>query len=311
MGTHRLALLLALAVAAATGAQDTAPPPLELALPAVALPDSARPLPGTGSVYFVGTATVILRLGNFTVLTDPNFLHKGELAQLGYGLSSPRQTDPALTIEQLPPIDLVLLSHYHGDHFDQVVEARLDKALPVLTTPHATAQLKERGFRAARALGTWQSIDVRKGTQRLRITAMPGRHGPPLVAAAMPQVMGSLVEWLGPQGQPLYRIYISGDTLVTDDLKQIPVRHPSIDLALLHLGGTRVFGVLVTMDAAQGVQALALLKPERAIPIHYDDYPVFKSPLVDFQAAVQRAGWQDKVAYLARGESYRFSAHTP
>ena len=48
---------------------------------------------------------------------------------------------------------------------------------------------------------------------------------------------------------------------------------PSVDLALLHLGGTRVFGMLVPMDAAQGVRLLQLLHPDLAIPIHYGDYP--------------------------------------
>ena len=46
----------------------------------------------TGSIFFVGNATVILRYGGFTVLTDPNFLHQGDHAHLGYGLKSLRLT---------------------------------------------------------------------------------------------------------------------------------------------------------------------------------------------------------------------------
>ncbi|MGC4076345.1 MAG: hypothetical protein QM702_04800 [Rubrivivax sp.] len=80
-----------------------------------------------------------------------------------------------------------------------------------------------------------------------------------------------------------------------------------LDLALLHLGGTRIFGVLVTMDAEQGVQALKLLQPARAVPIHYDDYAVFRSPLEDFLRAAEAAGWRDKVQVLARGERLAFS----
>ena len=81
----------------------------------------------TGSVFFVGTATVILRYAGFTILTDPNFLHAGDHVHLGYGLTSERLTEPAINIEDLPPIDLCVLSHYHGDHFDQIVEEKLDK----------------------------------------------------------------------------------------------------------------------------------------------------------------------------------------
>ena len=59
----------------------------------------------TGSVFFVGTATVILRYAGFTILTDPNFLHASDHAHLGYGLTAQRLTDPALEIEDLPPLD--------------------------------------------------------------------------------------------------------------------------------------------------------------------------------------------------------------
>jgi hypothetical protein len=48
-----------------------------------------------GSLTFVGTATTVLRLGGFTLLTDPNFLHLGQRAHLGYGMWSRRRTDPA------------------------------------------------------------------------------------------------------------------------------------------------------------------------------------------------------------------------
>src|SRR3954469_24089466 len=52
-----------------------------------------------GSVFFIGTATVILRVGGFSILTDPNFLHRGDHVHLGYGLTSERLTDPALTLD--------------------------------------------------------------------------------------------------------------------------------------------------------------------------------------------------------------------
>src|SRR5215216_1159527 len=105
-----------------------------------------------GSIFFVGTATVILRYAGFTILTDPNFLHAGDHVHLGYGLTAERLTDPAIDIEELPPIDLCVLSHYHGDHFDQLVEERLQKDLPIITTEHAATALKAKNFTATIAL---------------------------------------------------------------------------------------------------------------------------------------------------------------
>lgn len=101
------------------------------------------------------------------------------------------------------------------------------------------------------------------------------------------------------------RIYITGDTLIYEDLHEIPRRYPDLDIGLFHLGGTRVLGVMVTMDAGQGVQALRLIDPKTVIPIHYDDYDVFTSSLEDFLTAADQAGLRNRVHPLRRGESYR------
>src|ERR671915_1414624 len=105
---------------------------------------------GRGSIFFVGTATVLIGYAGFTILTDPNFLHRGDHVHLGYGLVSRRQTNPAIEIEDLPPLDFILLSHLHGDHFDRVAERNLNKATPVISTGHATRYLKRKGFTKTR-----------------------------------------------------------------------------------------------------------------------------------------------------------------
>ena len=261
-----------------------------------------------GSIFFVGTATVIIRFAGLTILTDPNFLHAGDHAHLGYGLTSERLTEPAFDIESLPPVDLCILSHYHGDHFDQIVEEKLRKDLPIITTEHAVGELKEKGFTAGIALDTWDSVSVEAPSARLRITSMPGQHGPGIVDFALPPVMGSMLDFEDANGSRLLRMYITGDTLIHDDLNEIPKRFPGVDLALLHLGGTRVLGVLVTMDDEQGVEMMRIIEPEAAIPIHYNDYEVFKSPLEDFKRAIERAGLSDRVHYISHGEEYRFRA---
>lgn len=274
---------------------------LELPPSAVAAPEV-----DAGTIQFIGNATVLIRYAGFTILTDPNFLHKGDHVHLGYGLTSQRLTEPAIPFEKLPPVDLVVLSHMHGDHFDQLVQERLDRDIPIVTTAEAADKLGELGFRNRKPLPTWDTLVVRKGDASLRITAMPARHGPPVLSAPLPETMGSMLEFSS-GGKGGYRIYISGDTLVYEDLEDIPRRYPDIDLALLHLGGTRILGVMkVTMDGKDGVELMQLVAPHHAIPIHYNDYDVFKSPLSEFENAVKAAGLQGKVTYLKHGESYRF-----
>jgi L-ascorbate metabolism protein UlaG (beta-lactamase superfamily) len=260
-----------------------------------------------GSVFFVGTATVIIRIGGFTILTDPNFLHAGDHVHLGYGLTSERLTEPAFDIDALPPIDFCVLSHYHGDHFDQIVEEKLRRDLPIITTEHAAAELTSKGFTRPIALDTWDSVTVRGANGRVTVTSMPGQHGPGIVDFALPPVMGSMLDFENESGERLMRLYITGDTLIHEDLQEIPKRFPGVNLALLHLGGTRVLGVLVTMDDEQGIEMMRIVEPETAIPIHYNDYDVFKSPLEDFKKAAEKAGLSERMVYLAHGEAYEFA----
>src|SRR5918999_4192934 len=223
---------------------------------------------GSGSIFFVGNATVLIRYAGFTILTDPNFLHAGDHVHLGYGLTSVRRTNPAVEVEDLPPLDFVLLSHLHGDHFDRLAERKLNKATPIVSTRRAVAYLKRKGFTATRALRTWETLPIAKGDTRLHLTAMPGTHAPGPLAAALPPVMGSMLEFRTAADEARLRLYISGDTLIHEQLREIPRRYPEIDLALLHLGGTRVLGIMVTMDAEQGVEALRIIDPRTAVPIH-------------------------------------------
>lgn len=260
---------------------------------------------GTGELRFVGTATVLLRLGGFTLLTDPNFLHQGEHAPLGGGLRSKRLSEPAMQVADLPPLDLIVLSHHHGDHFDERAARELPKDVPIVTTAHAARKLRKQGFRDARALATWEHQRIVRGDRELRITALPGKHAPDPLGKVLPPVMGSMLEYGSPE-QPDLRLYITGDTLIHDRLREIPARYPDIHLALLHLGGTRILGITLTMDATQGVEALRMMRPRHAIPIHYDDYTVFKSPLEDFRKAAEEAGLSTEIHYLERGDTFRF-----
>ena len=282
-----------------------------------------------GSIFFVGNATVLLSYAGFTILTDPNFLHRGDHVHLGHGMTAARRTDPALALEDLPPIDFVLLSHMHEDHFDREVERKLDHTLPIVTTPHAAADLTAKGFRAAKALNTWESLIVTKGGARVRIQSMPGAHASGAIAKMLPPVMGSLLEFETSRGDVAFRIYITGDTVLFDELKEIPRRFPDIHLALLHLGGTMFFGLLmVTMDPRQGVEVIRLVKPKTAIPIHYDDYSAFEFALGDaapptadppewwhgtkitsfeeFITMAKEAAPDSTVHILRRGETYTF-----
>jgi L-ascorbate metabolism protein UlaG (beta-lactamase superfamily) len=256
----------------------------------------------TDGLYFVGNATTVIRYGGFTLLTDPNFLRRGERAYLGYGLSSRRLRDPACSIDELPALDAVVLSHLHGDHWDRVARRHLDRELPILTTPHASRRLHRHGFAHARGLQRWQTHELTRHGRTVRVTAMPGRHAFGLPGRLLPPVMGTIVEFGPAGGATDLRIYISGDTLMCPELAEIPRRYPRIDLGVVHLGGTSLLGLAtVTMDGRQGADWAELTGCSRVVPIHYDDYGVCKSPLSDFQQQTRERGLTDRVHVLERG----------
>jgi L-ascorbate metabolism protein UlaG (beta-lactamase superfamily)/uncharacterized protein YndB with AHSA1/START domain len=258
------------------------------------------------SITFGGTATTLIRLGVFTVLTDPNFLRRGQRAYLGKGLWSRRLTEPALQPGDIPALDAVVLSHLHGDHFDRIARRRLDRSVPVVTTQHAAGRLERYGFDTV-PLRLWQSHRLARGGESLTIESLPAVHSRGLLGRLLPPVMGSLLVHRVAGREPR-RIYLSGDTLTGDHLGAIRARHPEIDAAVVHLGGTRVLFHTVSMDAAQGVDLLRRIRPRLAVPVHYDDYRVFRSPLSDFLSLVDRDREDWRIASPARGDTVELAA---
>lgn len=230
------------------------------------------------------------------------------------------------------------------DHFDKFVEESLRRDLPIITTPHAHTCLTEKKtdpFTAVTAVETFKSVflDIAAAPTpaastsprfpAIKVSAMPGKHVKPGMLSTINDILGAVPPvngWMLELGyysssaepsessfQSSYRIYISGDTLMIDELNEIPGRYKDkkIDLMLVHLGGTTIPGpgmplLMVTMDAVQGLQLIQLIQPDMTLPVHFNDYDVFLSPLDDFKKAVKEAGLEDKVVFWDRGEEYKF-----
>lgn len=182
------------------------------------------------------------------------------------------------------------LAYISIDHFDKEVQERLRKDLPIVTTLEAYKPLAELGFSKVTGLNTWESAFLKFKTEdkpgmSLKVVSTPGKHvaGPIIETlndfmAAVPPTTGFVLEFLRddkPDTDAIFRIYISGDTLVVKDLEEIPKRYPDIDLLIVHLGGTTIPGphlplLMVTMDAKQGIKLVQLIKPKVTLPVHFD-----------------------------------------
>ncbi|MFE0653665.1 MBL fold metallo-hydrolase [Streptomyces sp. NPDC059534] len=224
------------------------------------------------TVTYVGTATILLRLGDLTVLTDPAF----DPAPADYPGARPlrRTAGPALTADQLPPIDLVLLSHdQHFDNLDLAGRDVLARAATVLTTPEAAERLlgdDGDGRPAARieGLAPWESRSVTAGATTVTVTATPARHGPEGTEHVTGPVTGFVVQYDGGT------LYVSGDTVRHDALADIGARF-TLDTAFLHLGdahfpttGDRAF----SMSAREGAALARTLGARTVVPLHFDSW---------------------------------------
>src|SRR5262249_40266664 len=156
------------------------------------------------------------------ILTDPAFMHAGTHTDLGHGIWARREVEPACQVAELPPIDLLLLSHYHGDHFDEAAARDLDQDLPVISTADAVAKLQPLGFSNGYALDPWKSHQVEKGQAPRATTAMPAKHATDdAIATMLMPVNGHILDF-GRGDQQLFRLYITGDTMLNDQLADIP-----------------------------------------------------------------------------------------
>jgi L-ascorbate metabolism protein UlaG (beta-lactamase superfamily) len=240
------------------------------------------------NLEFIGNATILLRMGPFTLLTDPDVLHHGERNYLPGGVFSRRRGRDAEAAD-LPHLDGIVLSHMHRDRFDVRARNGLDHDVPVFTTEQAGRRLHTWGFREPVPMKTWSSEKLTSGPAQLTITAVPGEHAHNLGRPLMPTVMGSVLELT--QGGESLRVYLTGDTPYLPWLQEVAMHCGPLDAAVVHVGGTRVLGMLVTTDTQPGLDLVRMFSPSVTLPVQYDDYAQFSSPLPDFeqQWAAQRA----------------------
>lgn len=304
--------------AAVAGARREAGPPAPADAPPVrrlTLPPPGpmtRLPPAEGSVTLVGESTLLIRSHGLTVLADPGFLRRGERARLGWGFAVPRRADPAIDFDELPQVDVVLVSRLREDRFDRIARRRLPRDVPIVAPREARAELVSMGFSAVHALPAWGSLRVTRGDASLTLTATPTRAGPPLLSALVPASMGTLLDF-GGAGHgapgPGYRIWISGDTSIDDALlAELGPRLVDVDLALLHVGGPTLAGLGGSMDGASGVEAARRLGARAAIPLRLADFGgAGSSPatVASTRAAADARG--PRVRLLERGDVHRFA----
>jgi N-acyl-phosphatidylethanolamine-hydrolysing phospholipase D len=253
--------------------------------------DRAAPI----SAVWVGHATVLLRIGNRTVLTDPNLG--------GAILVLPRETPASLRPSELPRIDVAVISHMHMDHFDAPTVRKLGPDTAVLFPDGGQAYADEIVQPRKRPLKTWESVEVRG----LTITAVPARHQGGrygLDALWNHASTGYLIEGAG------RRVYFAGDTGYDPQMfREIGARFPGIDLAFIPIAPARAGRTSDKWGHASPEEALDIFRDVGAaamVPIHFEAYYSggvdHGAPRRRLLAEVARRGLGGRVFALHTGE---------
>jgi L-ascorbate metabolism protein UlaG (beta-lactamase superfamily) len=200
-----------------------------------------------------------------------------------------------LALDKLPSFRGILITHRHDDHFDsETLENFADKTVRVVVPRGLGPEVARMGYQDVVEVEAWEETQIGS----IIVVAVPAKH--PVREVGYVLRKDGVV------------VYAAGDTLLDkSDMRAIAEAFPRIDVALLPVGGIRIFGRRLDMDAAEAARAFAILRPGHAIPVHYaltGPFPFVLShagAAEDFASKVQAAGGApSSVVVLQAGDSW-------
>ena len=217
-------------------------------------------------VTFVNHSTVLIQMDSLNILTDPMWSERcGPVLWAG-----PRRVRPPwIRFEDLPPVDVVIVSHNHYDHMDVPTLKRLaEEHRPRIFVGLGNgAFLAEKGIGGARDMDWWQSVHL---TSDVRLTSVPVQHFSARGTCDRNRTLwtGYVVE--GPAGA----VYFAGDTGWGRHFEQARERFGPFRLALLPIGAFRPrwFMAPVHLSPEEAVRAHKVLGASTSMAIHFGTF---------------------------------------
>ena len=247
----------------------------------------------TLSAVWIGHATLLLRIGGMTVLTDPVFGNRIGLGLWLTTLGPRRHIAAAMRIGQLPKIDLILSSHAHFDHLDRPTLAMLNKKTPVVMAPHTRDLVWDLGFRNVTEL-RWGETARFNG---LSLTAREVRHwGARTFIDMYRGFNGYLLE------TAKYRVLYGGDTAYQESFKDAG----PVNLAILGIGA---YDPYISMHASpEEVWTMANhVGADFVVPMHHSTFRLSHEPMSEpLERLMNTAGKEsDRIVIREVGQSWR------
>lgn len=237
-------------------------------LPAPTYPDpSAWPDQGLHATW-LGHSTVLLKLDGFTVLTDPVFSARVGLNFGPMTLGIKRLVDVAVPLSNLPPIDLILLSHAHMDHFDLPSLRQLENpGTLVITATRTSDLLRPRRYANVSELGWNETVQA----GHARVTAFEVAHwGARMRSDVFRGYNGYLLE-AGP-----HRVIFGGDTAYTESFRLMK-SSSHIDLAVMPIGAYDPW-IRVHCNPEEAFAMANEAGAEFILPVHHQTFQLSREP---------------------------------
>ena len=243
---------------------------------------------GSLRLTFVNHSTTLIQLDGVNILTDPIWSERPSPVSFA---GPRRHRPPGIRFRDLPPIDLVLVSHNHYDHLDVATLRALQRRdRPRIVTALGNARLMAReGILGAVDLDWWQSAPA----GQLVITCVPARHFSARGLSDRDRNLWSGFVVSGPSGN----VYFAGDTGWGGHFEAIGARFDPIRLALLPIGSymPRWFMQPAHIDPQQAVEAHHALGARTSIPVHYGTFALGddgeEEPVTELRAAMGEAAF--------------------
>lgn len=212
---------------------------------------------------WVGHSTTLIRIDGFTVLTDPVFSLRAGLNFGPMTVGIKRLIEPAAQIAELPPVDLILLSHAHMDHFDLPSLRALESKRTTVITARRTGDLIRAGrYAAVHQLGWGEKAIVGS----VSISAFEVAHwGARMRSDTYRGYSGYLIE------TDRFRIVFGGDTAMTDSFRQLRTASRRTDLAIMPIGAYDPW-IHVHCNPEQALRMADLAGAEYVLPVHHQTF---------------------------------------
>lgn len=254
------------------------------------------------SVTFINHATFLIQLDGVNILTDPIFSNRASPSQAA---GPARVHQPGIAFEDLPPIDVILISHNHYDHLDEETLRRFAamERQPLVVAGLGNGALFEGfGLQRYRDLDWEQRVDY--GGVRFTFTECRHRSGRGLTDQ-MKTLWGAFAIHSASAS-----VYFGGDSGYGAHFKNTGEKHGPFTLALLPIGAyePRWFMADVHVNPREAVQAHMDLQARRSIGMHFGTfqltYEAIDQPITDLLAARAEKGLSDsEFIILSPGES--------